>query len=162
MTFQTERCLIRPFTLADIDAFMAYRNDPQWMRFQGFKGLTREAYVQALLAPIDQTAGFQLAIIHLADHMLIGDLYLKQEGDACLIGYTVSPAYARQHYAAEAVQGALHWASGQGFRQMVAWVEPENVASIGLLQRLGFSPIEANEDGELGFVYPLPFPGVSG
>ncbi|KAB2863272.1 MAG: N-acetyltransferase, partial [Exiguobacterium chiriqhucha] len=31
MTFTTTRCLIRPFEQDDIEPFMAYRNDLDWM-----------------------------------------------------------------------------------------------------------------------------------
>ena len=155
MRIQTARCLIRPFAPEDLPAFMAYRNHEEWMRFQGFKGLTREAYEDALLVPIDETAGFQLAIVLRTNGTLIGDLYLKREENDCLIGYTISPAYARQNYATEAVRGAMAWASGQGFRRMIAWVDPENVASLCLLKRLGYMPMENSDDGELGFTYTL-------
>jgi len=36
--FETRRCHIRPFEEGDIEAFMSYRNNLDWMRLQGFKG----------------------------------------------------------------------------------------------------------------------------
>lgn len=38
----TARCTVRQFAEHDIDDFMVYRNDMDWMRYQGFKGLTRQ------------------------------------------------------------------------------------------------------------------------
>ncbi len=49
MDLDTVRCNIRPFLVEDIDAFMAYRNDMDWMKYQGFKGLTKQEYTKALL-----------------------------------------------------------------------------------------------------------------
>lgn len=42
--FESERCYTRRFTESDLDAFIAYRNDADWMKYQSFKGLTREEY----------------------------------------------------------------------------------------------------------------------
>ena len=44
MEIYTERCLIRRFEAPDIDDFMVYRNDMDWMKYQGFKGLTKQEY----------------------------------------------------------------------------------------------------------------------
>lgn len=37
----TKRCKIRRFQESDIDTFMSYQNDEQWMKYQEFKGLTK-------------------------------------------------------------------------------------------------------------------------
>lgn len=162
MLIQTDRCLIRPFAPEDMDAFMAYRNHAEWMRFQGFKGLTREAYEDALLVPIDENVGFQLAIVRKPDGALLGDLYLKRECNDCLIGYTIAPAYARQGYASEAVQSAISWALDQDYARMIAWIDPENMASIALVKHLGFVPMKNLDGDELGFAYSLrPNPSPS-
>lgn len=41
MEVHTAHCRLRQFEEQDIDDFMVYRNDMDWMRYQGFKGLTR-------------------------------------------------------------------------------------------------------------------------
>lgn len=147
MVFTTQRCLIRPFTDADIDSFMAYRNDEGWMRFQGFKGLSREAYARALLAPQTETEGVQLAIVDQAQNRLIGDLYLKQMDDAAEIGYTVAPQFARQGYAREAVLGLLQQL-GVSRRTVRAAVMPDNAPSLALLQSLGFQKTGVDAEGD--------------
>ena len=155
MTFETERCLIRFFQEADLDDFMAYRNRMDWMRFQGFKGLSREAYREALFGAVNALAGYQLAVIAKADGRLVGDLYLRREGGAYWIGYTVAPRFARQGYASEAVAGLLVRLAQDGVAQARAEVEPENVASVRLLEKLGFQPAGITEDGELLFTFAL-------
>ena len=37
MEIQTKRLSIRKFVSGDIDSFMDYRNNVDWMRYQGFK-----------------------------------------------------------------------------------------------------------------------------
>jgi len=154
MRFETSRCLIRPFQEADLNDFVAYRNDDSWMRFQGFKGLSRDAYRDALLSPPDPCLGCQLAIACLASGKLLGDLYLKQQRDTAWIGYTLHPAYTGQGYATEAVQGLLAYLRRAGNPRVFAGVIPENAASIRLLERLGFRCEGAETDGELQYAYP--------
>ena len=75
LNIYSKRCVIRPFNADDIEPFMAYRNDAEWMQYQGFKGLTKEAYAEALLGNASLTQGMQLAAIDTATGTLIGDLY---------------------------------------------------------------------------------------
>lgn len=37
MYFCTPRCFIRDFRIEDIPTVMTYRNDLEWMKYQGFK-----------------------------------------------------------------------------------------------------------------------------
>ena len=154
MRFQTEHCLIRPFEEADIAPFMTYRNNENWMRFQGFKGLSEQAYREALLPPPDPRAGCQLAIVQRQTNRLIGDLYLCQSDDETLIGYTIHPDYARQGYAAEAVSGLVSQLQTRSDIPIHALVEPENEPSLRLLAKLGFRREGTEPDGEIVFTYP--------
>lgn len=77
--FESDRCYIRPFLESDLDAFITYRNNPEWMAFQYFKGLTREEYREALVREPSVEKGAQLAIIHKADDSLLGDVFIKRK-----------------------------------------------------------------------------------
>lgn len=79
----TPRCRIRPFREEDLDAFMRYRNDEHWMRYQGFKGLTKEQYRDVLLGDPPMDKGMQLAVAGKESDGLIGDLYVQRDGEAC-------------------------------------------------------------------------------
>ncbi|MCT4783824.1 MULTISPECIES: GNAT family N-acetyltransferase [Exiguobacterium] len=138
MTFTTTRCLIRPFAQQDIEPFMAYRNDLEWMQHQSFKGLTYEAYERALLGEQAITQGMQLAIIDQETNELIGDLYVQQDRTTYWIGYTISPRRARQGYASEVVSGLIRHLSDQGVETIKAGCLPTNEASIALLKKLNF------------------------
>ena len=153
MHILTQRCVIRPFTAWDIDGFMAYRNDGDWMRYQSFKGLTRQQYVDALLTPVPECEGIQLVLAQQQTNEIIGDLYLKQESDVYWIGYTVAPRYARQGYANEAVAAAVAWIVANRCPVVRAAVMPDNLPSIGLLQKLGFVCVGTDEEHDLLFEY---------
>ena len=150
----TKRCLIRPFIEQDLDDFMAYRNDPDWMRYQSFKGLTREAYREALLPECPIEKGRQLAIIDKALNRLVGDLYIRLDTDCYWIGYTISPAFARQGYAGETVSALVNALVEEGAGCIKAGVDPENAASIALLIKFGFD-LDSSQDGELVYRYPV-------
>ncbi|HOS18360.1 MAG TPA: GNAT family N-acetyltransferase [Clostridia bacterium] len=151
----TERCVIRGFRESDIDAFMRYRNDADWMRYQGFKCKSREEYERALLGEAKPEDGVQLAVAEKTSGRLIGDLYLKKEENAYWVGYTISPHYARRGYAFEALGALAEWIARQGAACVKAGVLPENEASVGLLRKLGFQSAGMDEAGEEE-IYVLP------
>ncbi len=147
--------MIRPFEGKDIDDFMTYRNNEKWMRYQGFKGLTKQEYNKSLLGEIDMQAGAQLAIINKESKRLIGDIYLKQENNAFWLGYTISPENARQGYAYESVRGVIGWLKENGAEKVLADAMPENSPSINLLKKLGFDFTGTDENRDLLFVLEL-------
>ena len=55
------------------------------------------------------------------------------------VGYRVVAEYRRQGFAEEAVAALLNFAAGHGAAGVRASVSPANVASIGLLEKLGFT-----------------------
>lgn len=150
ITFETERCRIRPFEESDIAAFMSYRNNFDWMQFQGFKGKSYLEYKAALLQRPKFHEGVQLAVVNRQTGMLIGDLYLKLEKSICWIGYTIAPQFARQGLASEIVAELIRQLNLDGIRIFKAGVEAENIASISLLKKLGFAQI-GTEGSELIF-----------
>ncbi len=137
--FETERCRIRPFEEGDIEAFMSYRNNLDWMRFQGFKGKKYLEYKAALLMQPKFHQGVQLAVVSKQTGELFGDLYLKLAKNVCWIGYTIAPHHARNGYAFEVVEELMRQLNHDGVRVFKAEVEAENIASIALLHKLGFT-----------------------
>ena len=148
--FETERCRIRPFEESDIEAFMSYRNNLDWMQFQGFKGKKYLEYKAALLHQPDFLSGVQLAVVLKQTGELLGDLYLKLEKNTAWIGYTIAPQFARQGFAFEVVTQLLLQLKQAGLTLVKAGVEEQNLASIALLKKLGFEPIGV-DGGELIF-----------
>ena len=148
--FETERCRVRPFEEGDIEAFMSYRNNLDWMQFQGFKGKKYLEYKAALLQQPKFREGVQLAVANRQTGELLGDLYLKLEQNACWIGYTIAPQFARQGFAFEVVSKLLLQLRQAGLTQVKAGVEEQNLASISLLKKLGFTQIGI-DDSELIF-----------
>lgn len=154
MEFQTQRCLVRAFEEKDLERFMAYRNNLEWMQYQGFKGLSKEEYAAFLLAPGDLERGQQFAIADKTSDLLIGDVYLQKADSDYWLGYTIAPDFARQGLAKEVAVGVLDWLETQGAARVKAGVLPENQPSINLLEALGFTYF-AEEEGEWLFARKL-------
>ena len=137
--FETQRCRIRPFEEGDIEAFMAYRNNLDWMQFQGFKGKKYLEYKAALLMQPNFNNGVELAVVLRQTGELLGDLYLKLEKNTAWIGYTIAPQFARQGFAFEVVTQLLLELKQAGLTLVKAEVEEQNLASIALLKKLEFT-----------------------
>jgi len=145
----TACCRVRPFEQSDIESFMTYRNDLDWMQYQSFKGLSYEDYQRSLLKPPSILDGMQLAIIHQETNDLIGDLYVQQDGTTYWIGYTISPLHSRQGYAFEVVSGLIDHLSDQGAETIKAGALATNEASIALLKKLDFTYVTTEDDEQI-------------
>ena len=144
ITFETQRCRVRPFEKTDVAVFMDYRNNLDWMQYQGFKGKSYLEYKAVLLQKPKFQNGVQLAVASRETGELIGDLYLKLEQNACWIGYTIVPQFAQQGLAFEVVTKLLMQLKREGLAFAKAGVEKENIASIALLKKLGFTQIDVD------------------
>ncbi|WDH75467.1 GNAT family protein [Exiguobacterium marinum] len=149
ITLTTTRCLIRPFERQDIESFMTYRNDLDWMKHQSFKGLSYVEYENALLGEQSLLQGAQLAIIDQVTGELIGDVYTQQEGTTYWIGYTISPTHARKGYAFEVMSELIRHLADRGAEAFKAGVLEENMASIALLRKLNFTYLTTEMDEQI-------------
>ena len=141
---QTERLLLRPLSLADADAFFRYRSLPEVCRFQSFQPKTLSE-IEAFLrenesTPPNSSGTWRQLAICLRDGMQIGDVGLHTlDGWQLELGYTLAPEHQGKGYATAAVAAVLRQAFAVWNKHRVtASVDPENHASIRLLERLGF------------------------
>ncbi|MGO9451894.1 MAG: GNAT family N-acetyltransferase [Candidatus Binataceae bacterium] len=144
---KTSRLTLRRLSESDLDAFLAYRNDPEVAKFQGWglpyprdqAGLfVRE---QSIAEPGVRGSWFQFAIEWEATHRLIGDCGLRtgDDGTHGEIGFTLAREHQGHGFASEAVQAVTGYAfSALGFRRIVAITDCRNDRSIAMLNRIGF------------------------
>ncbi len=146
--FKTERLIIRSFNKNDIDQFMIYRNNLEWMKYQGFKGRTKQEYTEALDIPFNIEEHSQIAIILKSTKKVIGDLYVKKTDNEVHIGYTINPKYKQLGYTYEATSGLIKFIQkNYPLVNIVSGVDKDNIPSINLLEKLGFFKT-GEEDGE--------------
>lgn len=142
---ESERLILRRFAHPDLAPFLAYRNDPEVARYQGWESCTeREALdlIRGMGSSEPGTPGewFQFAVELKGDGVLIGDCALKTEEDGrqAEVGFTLSRERQGKGYASEAVSCLLDYAFGAlGLHRVVAITDQENEPSSALLERLG-------------------------
>jgi len=144
--FETPRLRARAFTPADLDAFVAYRADPDVARYQSWSDYTVDSG-RALIASMQDLrpgvpgAWYQLALEERTTAALVGDLALKvdeHEPREAELGFTLAPAYQGQGYGTEAVRGLLDHVFGTlGLHRVVAVTDALNEPAAALLERVG-------------------------
>ena len=145
----TKRCIVRPFVEMDIEDFSQYRNNIEWMKFQGFKCRSFEEYKQVLLRKPNFKEGCQLAIINQSTNKLIGDLFIQQTDSKFWIGYTISPEYARKGYIFEVLSTMIRYIKIIGGETIMADVDCDNIPSKALLLKLNFELFKTSGEEEI-------------
>jgi RimJ/RimL family protein N-acetyltransferase len=146
LPFTTERLTVRAMQPSDVTTFTTYRNQPDVSRYQDWELPYTRDLAHKL---IDEMAGIQGPVpgewVQLAvdadGEALVGDLAVFVDTDSrlAMIGYTMSPAHQGRGYATEAA-GALvdRLFERVHVHRVAATLDPENLASARVLERLGF------------------------
>ncbi len=143
---QTERLRLRQMSEDDAELMLGILTDPDFIRYVGDRGVRSipEAadYIREKVLSSYRQYGFSMYLVELIDGSTsIGICGLvKRPGlDHVDIGFGFLPAWRKHGYAYEAAVGVLAYAASKlSLQQVVAIVSPENKASIGLLEKLGF------------------------
>lgn len=144
---RTERLRLRPFVETDLDAMAAYRGDAEVCRFLPFDPQSPEDIRGRIGHLIGNTnlegerGGVILVIERVSDGPVVGDLvlfHLDPQAGSAEIGWVVSPAASGRGLATEAVRALVDTAFRvYGLRRLTARIDPENVRSVALAERLG-------------------------
>ncbi|GMK57420.1 hypothetical protein CspeluHIS016_0402540 [Cutaneotrichosporon spelunceum] len=152
LPFHTERLTISPLTAADRDAFVAYRDNPDIARHQGWGIPYTAEDADALLArqptsfPPPPGTWLQLAI-HGPPSLtgiptLLGDLAVHTVADQPAlyeIGITIAAPAQRAGIGAEALAAILDALFACGAHRVIAQSDVHNPAVGGLLRKAGFT-----------------------
>ena len=143
---ETERLILRRLSTADAEFILELLNDESFLRFIGDKGVRtlEDARAYILNGPIQsyQTFGFGLYLAALKNSSApigICGLLKRDTLEDVDIGFAFLPGYRGNGYASEAARATLiHGKDDYGLGRIVAITSPDNEASIGLLEKLGF------------------------
>lgn len=163
MLLQTSRLILRNFIENDLESFLAYRNDPEVAKYQGWgiPYLREKAgkFISSMKEKNVPKQGdwIQFAIALKDTDELIGDLgcYIKKD-DArqAVIGFTVASNHWRKGYAVEVIPCLLEYLfEDMDMHRVTADCDVENVASYRTLEKLGFRR-------EAHFIESFPVNGV--
>jgi len=143
---ETDRLRIRQFTLEDAAFILVLVNEPTWLRFIGDRDVhdLEGARNYITKGPLQMYAqqGYGLFLVEIRDSRLpIGMCGLLKrdylpEPD---IGFAFLPQHVGKGYAFEAAKAVLDYGRKQyQLTSVAAIVNPDNVASMRLLGKLGF------------------------
>lgn len=143
---ETSRLRLRPYRADDDEAMFALYSDPRVMRYWSFPSWVEVAqargYLEKARAGMDSGEIFPWAIADRASDRLIGALTLHSlhvEQLRAEVGYSLSPDYQGRGLAAEALRcGLAHAFDVLGLVRVEADIDPRNVASWRLLEKIGF------------------------
>jgi len=139
----TPRLRVRHFTLADADAIYRLHCDPHVSRFMGGT-LTREQSLHnlsALVARVEATGYGPFAVERRDDSQVIGWSGVQQLPGYPMVEiiFAFEPYSWGRGFATEVSVALLKRCFGEiALQEVVATVDPRNLASIGVLLKLGF------------------------
>lgn len=146
----TDRLVLRPMTLADVDAVWSYQSREDVCAMLLFEPRTRARVTELVRAHAEalSLAGdgdyLQIAVARREDGVMLGDIYLaikSVENLTAEIGWTFHPDHHGRGYATEAARAVLGLVFGRlGVHRVIAEYDPRNAASIAVAERLGMRP----------------------
>ena len=144
---RTERLLLRQFELSDSKFIVNLLNEPSFIQNIGDRGVRTLADAERYLenGPIASYArnGFGLLAVVLSETgETIGmcGLIKRDALEDVDIGYAFLPKFWSNGYAIEAAHGVLRFVKEVvGLKRVVAIVDPANLASVHVLEKLGMT-----------------------
>jgi RimJ/RimL family protein N-acetyltransferase len=144
----TERLRLRPFRAGDLEAFVAYRSDPNVARYQSWDRTYSLADAESfLMSQRDLDLGqpgewLQLAVVDRETGTVYGDCAVRVATDqpaTAEVGVTLAPANQGKGLATEALTAVLaELFEERGIHRVFAEADDRNVSVHRLLERLGF------------------------
>lgn len=147
VVLQTERLRLRPFTTDDAPFVLTLLNEPSFLRFIGDKNVrtlddARQYLLNGPMASYN-IHGFGILLVELKDSNIpIGmcGLIKREELPEPDIGFAFIPDYWGRGFAFEAATAVMNDARERlKLNHILAIVNPDNDASIKLLERLGMN-----------------------
>lgn len=134
---ETERLILRRYEASDLQDLYEYLSDPEVVKFEPHKPMTRAEAEENLAWRIGTDE--MIAVELKENHKMIGNIYLGKRDFASLeLGYVFHRAYQGKGYAYESTRFLTELAFKQGTHRIYAECDPLNTASWKLLERLGF------------------------
>jgi ribosomal-protein-alanine N-acetyltransferase len=139
---ETERLLLRPPELRDVDAIFEIQSDSEWAEYQLEPPYTRARaeHAVAYMVLCDWNTQANWAVVLAGEMVGTVNLTFAAGGRIGSLGYGVHKRMWGQGLAREAITAVLdHAFAAETFSRARAHTKPQNERSVGLLRRLGFT-----------------------
>jgi len=147
LPIETARLTLRPFTKTDFEDTFAYLSRADVVRYLYWEPATREGFSETLDRKIARTTlvpgghGLNLAVVPRDVGRVVGDVSLWWQSEVhrgAEIGFVFHPDHQGRGYARESAQALLRLAFAElGLHRVTGRLDARNIASAGLLERLG-------------------------
>lgn len=143
---ESERIILRPIEFKDNEQVFSYRSDTETNKYQGFipKELNEvDEFIAKNPTEFNQPESwFQLIIIEKKSKIIVGDLgihFVGVDGFQCELGCTLSKRQQGKGFATEAMKITIDYLFNTLQKHRITGsVDPQNISSIRLLERLNF------------------------
>lgn len=145
VTLETERLLLREFTLSDAPDLFRYAHLPEVSRFAEWDSpetvYESEELIQRYISWQFETPRRHLVLAITHNGRLIGDMGLtgsSQATEEAELGFALDPAYWGQGYATEAATAVVNYGFAKsGWQRIVSTCDVDNLASAAVLRKIG-------------------------
>lgn len=140
----TDRLILRGFTREDAGFAISIWNDPEMGEYLADPALEEEKIDPEYRKEIEGLGEDEECCYLISEDRQTGErigtcsFIPSEEGKVYDIAYCVHKSHWRQGYATEMISGMVEYARGQGAERITVKVDKENVASNGVLRKLGF------------------------
>ena len=144
MQLNTQRLALRPIEANDKYSILKYRSDAETNKYQGWIPKTLDdvdTFFGKLSAEFNvPDTWFQLAVVEKNYNELIGDIGIHFiDNQQVEIGYTIAKQHQGLGFATEAAKAVINYLFCELKKHRItASIDPENTASVALLEKLGF------------------------
>ena len=140
---ETDRLVLRNVKSKDADVMYEYRNNEICARYQRGQTKDYEGIVQLVERRKDDImsvdAPFLIAVAFRESDEMVGEIVVMPNDGCFSIGYTFHYAHHRCGYAFEALSALTDLLHEQyPSMEFISFTEPENIASMSLLKKLGY------------------------
>ena len=145
ISFETERLIVREFTIDDGAFVFELMNSEGWLNYIGDRYIKSiadaEAYIEEKYLPSYELNGYGAYVIVLKETgIAVGScgLYKRENLEHPDLGFAFQTEYVGKGYGFEASQGVMQYAKKMlGIHIFLGITTPENIPSIKLLEKLG-------------------------
>jgi RimJ/RimL family protein N-acetyltransferase len=144
LELRTERLVLRPVEANDAKEIFNYRSDSETNKYQGWIPKTIDdidSFLKKISPEIDiADTWFQFVIVEIENSKIIGDLGIHFiDNEQAEIGCTLAKINHGKGYATEALKSVMDYLFNElNKHRVIGSIDPKNVSSIGLVERLGF------------------------
>jgi RimJ/RimL family protein N-acetyltransferase len=144
IVFETERLVIRPYTMNDLDNFFLLNGDEDVMRYIRPAQTLEQSkeFLQKIITAYAERPGMgRWGMFSNQDHRFLGSFAIipVEKSDKLQLGYALIKENWGKGYATESVKGGLQYAFGYlGLTEIAGITYPENIPSQKVLLKNGF------------------------